>query len=194
MEFYLNTKYDHEQLNAVLADHQAGATIAAAAKANGVTYSPAWQYCTWVAKVAAGTVTDLRGMPQADQAKAVAKLRNAGNSWGEVATTVCLNENACRKLFEAATNVQAVGTRIGKGGRHWGDEQGAPLYAAERQATGVAVEPGTTLAGAVASTNVDPATMRMPALKAGIRAMGGTVPTKANKATLVAMYTELANG
>ena len=190
MEFYLTTKYSEETLNGILEDVLNGASIKQAHTEAGVSYSPAWQFVTWAIKALNGECDDQRGLPEAAQAKAVTKLRNRDWSWGEIATTVCLNESFCRKLYERETNIQATGTRTGKGGRMWGDRKGEALYAAERQGTGVNVAPGTTLNGAVAAVT-DPDNMSMPHLRAAIRALGHQDKLPRAKADLVGLYTEL---
>ncbi len=190
VEFYLNTKYDEGTLNSILEAVLDGTPLAEAHKAEGVSYSPAWQFVTWAIKALNGECNDMRGMPEATQSVAVTELRDLKQSWGEIATTLCLNESYCRKLFERYTNVQSVGTRTGKGGRFWGDEQGAELYAAERQGTGVEVVPGTKLDSAVAQV-ADPSNMSMPLLRAAIRSMGHEGAMPKGKANLVKLYTEL---
>lgn len=191
MEFYLTTKYSEETLNSILEAVLSGsATLKEAYTEAGVSYSPAWQFVSWAIKALNGNCDDQRGLPESAQAKAVVALRDERQSWGEIATTLCLNESYCRKLYERTTNVQSVGTRTGKGGRMWGDKKGEALYAAERQGTGVQVTPGTTLNGAVAAVT-DPSAMTMPHLRSAIRALGHEGAMPKGKANLVKLFTEL---
>ena len=196
MEFYLNTtKYTTDELEAVDAMVADGVKLSAAIKELGVSYSPAWQYVTWKAKVAAGTVDDHRGLPQSVINAKVKELRGEKQSWGEIATTICINESAVRKAYELATNIQSVGTRTGKGGRMWGDDKGEAMYANELQGTGVTVEPGTKLTEAVASIHREPEDMSMELLAASIRSQAdGDIKMPRKKADRVALLKSLTEG
>lgn len=182
MEFYLKTKYTPAELAKALELADSGMSIGNAAKACDISYSPAWQFITWSHKVAAGTTEP--GLTGATLHNRVAELRAQDWSWGDIATTVCINENACRKAFEQATNIQAVGTRTGKGGRFWGDDEGEVLYQDERNQVGVKVEPGTPLPTAV-NTVLDLNTRSLPELRARYRALGIEAPMPKGKADII---------
>ena len=193
MEFYLSTRYELSELEAVNELVLSGVTLEVARKEIGISYSPAWQFVTWSAKVADGSVDDHRGLPQDVINSTVARLRKEGQSWGDIATTICISESAVRRAYEQATNIQATGTRTGKGGRFWGDDEGQDLYANERQGTGVTVTPGTNLTTAK-SAIMDPANMSIPLLKASIRALSdGDVKLPRKKEELVKLYASLTD-
>lgn len=50
--------------------------------------------------------------------KKIVKARESGLSWGQIMARTGLGEGKCRSLFEAASGEDALGNRIGKGGRY----------------------------------------------------------------------------
>lgn len=57
-------------------------------------------------------------------AKSIVKLRSGGASWGKISAKTGISESAARKLFTEESGTEALGHRIGKGGKHPGQTNG----------------------------------------------------------------------
>ena len=152
LDFFMKTKYSIKDLEEAHQAISGGETIKSVLKRTGMTYSPVWCFHTWTTNGEMKRRIDLSGMATAKADGIVAKLREEGRSWGEIACIVTLTEGQCRKAYERVSNVQATGTRIGHGGRYWGDEEA--LYRGEgpqgnRANHGPMVDPGTTVGSAI---------------------------------------------
>lgn len=122
--------------------HQAGTPVKAILAETGLGYSQMWLHVRRCEIVAAGLDVE----PTSDS---VVDLRQAGHSWGEIAVRCGIPESRVRKLFSETTGTRSEGLRIGKGGRHFYDEAGAPLYQENLKATGTAIPVGTLYDGAI---------------------------------------------
>lgn len=154
MEFFMKTKYTTAALEEAHKAIAGGETIKSVLKRTGMSYSPVWCFHTWTTNGELKRRVDLAGMTEAKADQIIAKLRNEKRSWGEVACIVTRTESQCRRSYERVANVQAVGTRIGHGGRFWSDEEA--LYRGEgpegnRANHGPMVTPGTRADSALAS-------------------------------------------
>ncbi len=152
LDFFMKTKYTTKDLEAAHKAIAEGESIKSVLKRTGMTYSPVWCFHTWTTNGELNRLIDLSGMGNAKADEVIAKLREEGRSWGEIACIVTRTEGQCRKAYERIANVQATGTRIGHGGRFWGDEEA--LYRGEgpsgnRANHGPMVDPGTTVTTAI---------------------------------------------
>lgn len=90
-----------------------------------------------------------------DAANKIVKLRDKDNvSWGIIGVRMNISESKVRRLYEEKTGTSTKGNRIGKGGRHPGDETGtrpAKKAAAKKVAAKKAV-PAKKAAKATKST------------------------------------------
>lgn len=101
-------------------------------KGQTLSYSQFW-YAEQRAKVA-GTDLDISADPSPAN---IARQREAGFSWGQIAVNANWPESRVRKTFEATTGTKSVGLRIGKGGRFLTDD--GIFYNADRKTTGTAI-------------------------------------------------------
>lgn len=133
-------------LEAALASYREGTPIKSILVETGLNYSQAWLYIrTAECKEAGLMVEEVNG-------SAIAELRASGFSWGEIAVRCQLPESRVRKMFTENSGQRSQGLRIGKGGRFFYDEGGAPLYTDELKATGTIIPEGALYEGAIAAS------------------------------------------
>lgn len=200
---HINSKYSFEMLGEAADRLDAGESMATVLADTGMSYSPVWRFWTWRRFAIEGSLEELPAS-EAAAAERVAALRATGLSWGEIGCKCQIPEDRARRFFERATNVQAVGTRTGKGGRFWGqkdkDEESRAraelLYRGqgthgERSSQGPSVEVGTSFAAALAAMDKDDRkvfeAMTKKELQKLLSDSGVEFDGKANKATLIGM-------
>ncbi len=154
MDFFMKTKYTTADLEAAHEAIAGGESIKSVLKRTGMSYSPVWCFHTWTTNGELNRRVDLAGVTEAKADAIIAKLRSEKRSWGEIACIVTRTESQCRRSYERVANVQAVGTRIGQGGRWWSDEEA--LYRGEgpegnRANNGPMVTPGTRVTSALST-------------------------------------------
>lgn len=140
-------------LDKALAMHADGAQIKAIIKETGLNYTQTWRFLTSRDLEAQG----FEFLTTVDPARCEA-MRAEGLSWGAIAVrhrltpehnTFGAPEGQVRKAFETATGLKSQGQRIGKGGRFFYGDRGAPLYAAELRPTGTDIPKEAKYDGAI---------------------------------------------
>ncbi len=120
-----------------------GMTRKAAQQKFDLNYSQLWLFTRRAEIVEAGLDVEAT-------AENVRELRkDASLSWGEIACRCGVPESKVRKLFTETTDLKSQGQRIGKGGRFYYGERGAPLYEAELRPTGTDIPKGAKYEGAI---------------------------------------------
>lgn len=125
-----------EQFDAYVAARKDGKSAHDAQVAAGLSHSQAEFHWLRTQPVAEGGMAELVGKTEATP-KAVAALREKGESWGRIAVHIDQPEGSARKLYAQATGNKSQGQRVGKGGRFYYHENA--LYADALKGTGTVI-------------------------------------------------------
>lgn len=170
-----------EILNSALELHQAGTPIKAILEATGLNYSQAWYFIRSAELREAGYE-----FPEFT-VKACAAMREEGLSWGEIAVRFQKPESQIRKAWTEATGLKSQGQRIGKGGRFFYGDRGAPLYAEALKAPGTDIPKGAHYGEAIEAAEQENGLLKqdITELRALATEKGIRFSKKATKAQLV---------
>lgn len=130
-----------------------GASQAQVLEATGLNYSQLWYYEESAKLREAGK---LRSVPETltEFGVEIARLRNAGTSWGMIAVIFQVPESRVRRAFKEV-GLDSRGLRIGKGGR-WVDDDPRFYTGADRPKLGTELDPAVPVAAQVPDPDAEP--------------------------------------